>query len=86
MNKGILFTLDDKRHNIQQEFFYKNGIMDYIQELNKNDAIIDSIYFTDKGKGKDRDDQKSYTVKVEICLAFNNNFQNIEYFHNSSPE
>lgn len=34
--------------------------------------------------GKDREDKPTYKLKAEICFAFSNDVNVLEYYHNSS--
>lgn len=58
--------------------------MDYIQELNEGKALTEPVMISDEGVGKDRDDKPEYRVKAQLAFAFNNEFNLIEYYHNSS--
>lgn len=85
VNRNIRFILNDERFQYYHEYLYKDGIVDYVKELSKDDNIGDIIYLEETGSGKDRKDQALYDVKCEIALSFNNEFQVTEYYHNSSP-
>lgn len=85
INKGITFSLEyETEEGIEKEqYYYENGVYEYIEKVNKN-SITPIIYFTDEATGKDRENKPEYKVKMEIALAFNNNVNLIEYYHNSS--
>lgn len=84
VNPRVQFNLMDKKNDVTFEFYYENGIKDYIEEISGETNFTDIIYFTDEGKGKDREDKKAYKVKFELAMAFNNKVNLIEHYHNSS--
>ena len=86
VNKNILFTLKDEKNDKFYEFIYPEGILGYLKEISfEEDSITPPIYFRGKGKGKDRKDLKPYDVDIEVAISFNNDVNNIEFYHNSSP-
>lgn len=66
------------------EFYYKNGIIDYINQLNNDKNITDVVYLETEAIGKDRDDKPEYKSKYQIAFCFNNEVNAIESYHNSS--
>ena len=84
VNKGLKFIYEDEFSETTKEFYYENGILDYIHELGKGKEFTDIFRFYDEGKGRDRDDKPEYKVKAEIVFAFNNDVNELKYFHNSS--
>ncbi|WP_430883426.1 DNA gyrase/topoisomerase IV subunit B [Fusibacter sp. JL216-2] len=84
VNAGLKFILEDDETGLVHEYIYENGIMDYIQELNEGKALTEPVMISDEGVGKDRDDKPEYRVKAQLAFAFNNEFNLIEYYHNSS--
>lgn len=65
-------------------YYYENGIMDYVKEFAGEDAISSVQFWQDEASGKDRDDLPEYKVKLSVALTFSNKRQMIEYYHNSS--
>lgn len=65
-------------------YCYRNGIFDYVNELLGDNYISSphSIYL--ETKGKDREDKPLYKLKADICFAFSNEINSLEYYHNSS--
>jgi DNA gyrase subunit B len=84
VNPGIEFILEDEGSGTEEVFFYKNGIEDYVDELTGEKRFGDVYYFEDQGVGRDREDMADYRVKAQVALAFSNDVNLLEYFHNSS--
>lgn len=84
VNSGLRFELFDEESNETFVFLYRNGIVDYLEEINENMAISRIMHYFDEGKGRDRSDKPEYKVKAEVAFAFNNDINLIEYYHNSS--
>lgn len=84
VNGGIIFALHDDESNEDFEFCYDDGIKDYLRELNDDKGISEPQFFATTTRGRDRSDQKEYKVKMEIAFCFNNEFNVLEYYHNSS--
>lgn len=84
VNAGVTFILRDEVSDVVHEFFYENGIVDYVGELNEETGFTDVFHYHDEGSGKDREDKPAYRVKVDVAFAFNNEVNLIEYYHNSS--
>lgn len=84
VNSNVKFILKDEKSEKEYEFFYENGIKDYIEEINDGKNFTDKIYLEDEGMGKDRKDKPEYKTKFELVMMFNNNVNRIEHYHNSS--
>ncbi len=87
VNKGIRFVFKDQRPNGSfetKEFFYENGISDYIKILAGDSAFSEPVFVTAERQGRDREDKPEYKVKIETAFCFSNKYQGLEYFHNSS--
>lgn len=86
VNKGLKFVLINEKlqENNTFEYYYENGISDYIKEINKDKSISDIQYYQTNGIGKDREDKPEYKVKLELSFCFNNEINLLEYYHNSS--
>ena len=68
----------------QQEFYYENGIVDYINEAVGDEAITETQFWQAQRTGRDRADQNDYQVKITAAVAFSKSRQLKEYYHNSS--
>lgn len=84
VNPGIKFVLQDEETDLFFEYFYENGIRDYVEEVGLEKSISSVCYFEDQGLGRDRDDMPDYKVKALVAFTFNNEINLLEYFHNSS--
>lgn len=83
VNKGlhISFVEEDME---QQDFFYENGIVDYVKAYNQGKEITEVVYLETETTGKDREDKPAYKSKYQIAFSFNNNHTLMESYHNSS--
>ena len=87
VNEGLTIELDyetDDGDHIKKTFYYPDGIVDYIKEINENKEFSPIIYFTGENIGRDREDKPEYKLKIQTAFCFNNENTRIEYFHNSS--
>ncbi len=84
VNKGITFELFDESSEETFEYYYRNGITDYLKEMTMNTGFTDIKYYEGETRGKDREDKPVYDVKIEIAFRFDNENPFIEYYHNSS--
>lgn len=66
LNKNLEITLEDKRKNIQDVFYTEEGIINFVQFLNKNSENLhsDVVYFNKKHKD----------VQLEIALQYNSGY------------
>ena len=84
INAKVHFKFFDEINHEETDFYYENGIVDYIEELNEGKEITQPYLITGEGIGRDREDKKDYKVNANIVFCFNNNVNRIEYYHNSS--
>ena len=86
VNDGVVFQLKTQEgarfHT--EEFCYKEGIKDYLNEYIENDGLSSVQFWQTESKGRDREDKKPYRVKINAALSFSNKKQLKEYYHNSS--
>jgi DNA gyrase subunit B len=76
LNKGVKITLEDKRTNTKEVFYYEGGIKSFVEFLNKNKNSIqkDVLYFEDK-----KDD-----IIVEVAMQYTDSYsENIYTFANN---
>ena len=66
------------------EFYYQNGIKDYLEEYLGTDYLTEPQFWQTERKGRDREDKPEYKVKINATVAFSASKQKIEYYHNSS--
>jgi len=67
-----------------KDFFYENGILDYVKEIAGEGALTAPEYIECERKGRDRKDKDDYKVKITAAFCFSNKVNMTEYYHNSS--
>lgn len=82
VNAGLRFKLDYKGE--KREYFYENGISDYVGELSLGKNITPVAFYEGERVGRDRADMPDYKVKISAAFCFSNEVNAIEYYHNSS--
>lgn len=86
VNSGIKFELEvegEKGKFEKTEYFYENGISDYITEISEGNSITAPVFWKLETKGRDREDLPEYKLKAEIAFCFSKS-GSAEYYHNSS--
>lgn len=83
-NKGLKFILKDEESECQYEYYYENGIADYLKEVATDDNLIENQFFDLETRGRDREDKPEYKLKAEIGFTFSKTSSLMEYYHNSS--
>ena len=68
----------------ETEYFYENGILDYIREITQDQSLTAPQFWEAERKGRDRSDMDEYKVKISAALCFSNQVSRQEYYHNSS--
>ncbi|MCL2445158.1 MAG: toprim domain-containing protein [Oscillospiraceae bacterium] len=87
VNSGTRFIL---RHETTPgkfediEYYYENGIVDYIKEIAGDALLTDVQYWEAQRQGRDRADHADYQLKVAVAVAFSKSKTLKEYYHNSS--
>ena len=88
VNPGVLFLLRSENEDgsfDEEEFFYENGIRDYVAELLGGEEPLTPVQFWEAERtGRDREDKPDYKVKLSVALCFSNKLSLTEYYHNSS--
>ena len=84
INPGLTFLFYDESSKKEETYYYENGILDYIKEIDANKGITTPFFMEGEGSGRDREDRNDYKVKASIAFCFNNENRIIEYYHNSS--
>lgn len=87
-NGGTKFVLDIEREGgkfERYEYFYENGIADYLGELvGENDTITSPVRWEIETSGRDREDMPDYKLKGEFIWCVSPKVNALRYFHNSS--
>lgn len=87
VNPGLRFVFRWERENggfDTEEFFYENGIVDYIGEIAGDTAETKPVKFHLETKGRDRDDMRDYKLIADVAFCVSKTVNAIEYYHNSS--
>ncbi|MBR3835451.1 MAG: DNA topoisomerase [Clostridia bacterium] len=87
VNSGIKFILKNQLNKTQFEtfeYYYENGITDYVTEIAEDAALTSVQSWQTERVGRDREDHKDYKVLITSALCFSNKTQKKEYYHNSS--
>lgn len=84
VNPGIHFRFTNEEDGEQIEFYYPDGVLGFVKELDDGKGFTIPVLFEATGKGRDREDKPDYKVKYSLAFCFNNEINHLEYFHNSS--
>ena len=87
VNAGLKFVFKyetDAKKFETKEFFYENGILDYVSEIAGENPLTSPQFFKTERSGRDREDKPEYKVRVETAFCFSLTSPLIEYYHNSS--
>ncbi len=87
VNAGVHFIYKNQTGKTSfetTEFYYENGIEDYMKEKVGETALTSIQVWKQETECKDRDDLDSYKLKTNIVCTFSNKIQFKEYYHNSS--
>ena len=86
VNSGISFVFRSEFDSgfEEQEFLYKNGLVNYIEEISGENIIAPIQEFKEEKITKDREDKPSYKLKINAAMAFSQSINLLEYYHNSS--
>lgn len=86
VNAGIHFVFENEtapRKFETSEYYYKNGIADYIAEITDGIALTEPVLWKLDTKGRDREDLKEYKLRAQVAFCFSKS-GSAEYYHNSS--
>ncbi len=87
VNAGIKFVLENQGADGQfekKEFFYENGISDYIAEVAGTSSLTQPVLWHLETQGRDRADKDEYKLKADFSFCVSNTSPMTEYYHNSS--
>jgi len=86
VNAGITFRFKNQTNGRFEttEYYYENGIVDYISEIAGEDNFTQPVFIETERRGRDRDDLAEYKVKLTAAYCFSNRISLSEYYHNSS--
>ncbi len=86
VNAGIKFVLSNeisKGKFEKSEFYYENGVADYIKEITEGITLTQPVVWKFETKGRDREDEDDYKLKAEVTFCFAKE-GSCEYYHNAS--
>ncbi|MGG4434390.1 toprim domain-containing protein [Priestia megaterium] len=83
VNKGLRLVFINQEGE-RKEFYYENGIVDYLSESSQDKNFTSIQYFETEAVGRDREDKPDYKSKYQIAFCFNNEITKLESYHNSS--
>ncbi len=76
LNKGVKITLKDERNDTKNEFFYKGGIISFVEYINRNKKTLHKKPIYISGEKED--------CVVEVALQYNDTYmENIFSYANS---
>ena len=87
VNSGVKFILKNQISESRFEtfeYYYENGIKDYIEEFTGGEAFTSVQCWQTERVGRDREDKPDYKVKINTALCFSKTKQLKEFYHNSS--
>lgn len=87
VNKGTKLVLRFQKTETKfetTEYYYENGISDYIEEITSGNTLTPPLFWDMEAKGRDREDKEDYSLKAEISFCVSNTVNKLEYYHNSS--
>ncbi|MBQ4582496.1 MAG: DNA topoisomerase [Oscillospiraceae bacterium] len=87
VNAGVTFRFRNQLENGKfetEDFYYENGIADYVAELVGEDALTEPVFWDAERRGRDREDKPEYKVKLNVACCFSNRVHITEHYHNSS--
>lgn len=86
VNAGVTFRFRNQTGNAfdTQDFYYENGIADYVRELAGENGLTSPVFWQGEKKGRDRSDKPEYKVKLSVAFCFSNRVHVVEHYHNSS--
>ena len=87
VNSGIkfIFRWENEDGTLEEtQFFYENGLTDYISELAGETAETKIANWHLETKGRDREDMADYKLKCDIAFCMSKTVRVLEYYHCSS--
>jgi DNA gyrase subunit B len=71
LNRGLKITIHDERTDKSQEFFYKGGIVSFVEHLNKNKTALHPkpVYISGEKEG----------IFAEVALQYNDSYAEMIY-------
>ena len=67
-----------------EEFYYENGIRQYLEEIVGDDAFTMPVYWETERRGRDAANRAEMKLKITTTFCFSKKHSRTEYYHNSS--
>ena len=86
LNPGLTMVAEDERTGKAHTFFFKGGIIEFVQHVNENRTVINPkpIYIKKSKDFQRGEEGKTETIQAEIAVQYNDTFtENIYAFANS---
>ena len=82
LNPGVKINLEDEKDSRKENFYFENGISEYVEYLNKSKACLTDqpIAFTGEAPPESGDG----LIKVEIAMIYNDSFNDQLYAYANS--
>jgi DNA gyrase subunit B len=65
LNKGVRLIIEDERSDKKDEFFYKGGIVSFVEYLNRRNVVLHKPIFIEGMKNE---------VQIEVSIQYNDTF------------
>jgi DNA gyrase subunit B len=66
LNKGVRLTIEDERSDKKDEFYYKGGIVSFVEYLNKMNTPLHKAIFVEGDKND---------VQIEVAIQYNDTYK-----------
>ncbi len=85
-NKGVHFIFRNQvgKHFEEEEFYYENGIKQYVEETVGDDAFTMPVFWETERRGRDAEFRDEMKLKITAAFCFSKKVSMVEYYHNSS--
>ena len=86
VNPGIRFKFRNQvgKSFETEEFYYENGIRQYLEEIVGDDAFTMPAYWEAERRGRDAANRPEMKLKITASFCFSKTHSQTEYYHNSS--
>ena len=86
VNPGIRFKFRNQvgKSFETEEFYYENGIRQYLEEIVGEDAFTMPVYWEAERRGRDAVNRPEMKLKITASFCFSKKVSRTEYYHNSS--
>ena len=86
VNPGIRFKFRNQvgKSFETEEFYYENGIRQYLEEIVGDDAFTMPAYWEAERRGRDAANRPEMKLKITASFCFSKKHSQTEYYHNSS--